>query len=91
MLHWDVNGLILKFLQLDEARNEGEADLIVHKDVVEGRKRGGQLTLGTPLKIQVSGGGGSMKKELTFEDLDEIMARYVTPVFDRFQEVMKNR
>lgn len=68
-----------------------EGDLIVHKDVHEGRKRGGQLTLGTPLKIQVSGGGGTMKKELTFEDLDEIMARYVTPMYEKFQEVVRNR
>ena len=67
-----------------------EGPLIVHKDVHEGRKRGGQLTLGTPLKIRVSS-GGSISKELTFEDLDEIMARHVDPIFEKFQEVVRHR
>ncbi len=65
-----------------------EGDLIIHKDIKEGRKKGGPLTLGKPLKIVIS---TSMKKEQTFEDLDEIMARYVEPLFERYQEVVKHR
>ena len=65
-------------------------DLIIHRDVKEGRKRGGQLTLGHPLKIQTSN-SSTITKEETFEDLDEIVARYVEPLFDNFQTVVKHR
>lgn len=77
------------FLAL-QLHKTSEGDLVIHKDVQEGRKRGGQLTLGTPLKIQLSSGGG-MNNQLTFEDLDEIIARYVEPMCERFQEVIKHR
>ena len=63
-------------------------DLVIHKDIREGKKKGGHLSLGTPLKITIS---TSLKKEETFEDLDEIMARYVEPLFEKFQEVVNHR
>ena len=65
-----------------------DGDIIIHKDIREGKKRGGHLTLGTPLKITIS---HSLKKEETFEDLDEIMARYVEPLLEKYQEVINHR
>jgi hypothetical protein len=78
-------------VQLNNRQSGGQsADLIIHRDVKEGRKRGGQLTLGTPLRIQTSN-SSTMRKEEVFEDLDEIVARFVEPMVEKFQEVVKHR
>lgn len=62
-------------------------DIIMHKDVKEGRKKGGQLTLGTPLTLLTDGN----KTEEKFEDLDEILARFAEPMAERVQQVVKHR
>lgn len=59
----------------------------MHKDVKEGPKRGGQLTLGTPLTMITTGN----KTEERFEDLDEILARYAEPLAEKVQQVVTHR
>ena len=63
-----------------------EGSLVVHKDVVEGAKRGA-LGLGTPLKLTTDGN----KREEEYEDLDEIIARFVDPYAAMCQQVTDHR
>ena len=72
-------------LQLHQGQ---EGALIFHRDVAEGRKRGGALTLGTRLRLVT----GSNDKALeSFEDLDEILARYAEPLADKVQAIVSHR
>ena len=63
-----------------------EGDIIMHRDVREGAKRGGKLGLGLPLRLMTSS-----KKEQKFEDLDEVLATYVEPMCERFKEAYTHR
>ena len=48
---------------------------------------GSHLTLGTPLTIEMLGG----KEKETYEDLDEVVARYVEPYVANVKELVRHR
>ena len=68
----------------------GGHPVIQNVDVLEtksNRGAGGHLTLGTPLKIEVFQYHGALE----FEDLDEVLARFVAPYAARFADVRRHR
>jgi SH2 domain len=67
------------------------APVIQNIDVCETKasKVGNHLTLGTPLRIEVF--QYHDKAELEFEDLDEVLVRFVGPYVAKFREVQHHR
>ena len=68
-----------------------DAPIVQNIDLMETKttKVGTHLTLGTPLKIRVF--QYHKDEDLSFDDLDEVLVRFVTPYVHKFAEIRRHK